>query len=356
MDDLNLYLESVDEGGRGSFALATLPCVVGRGSDCGLVLDFDRISRRHARFEVDEQGLRLIDLGSTNGTFVNHQRLEGPTRISPGDTVHFANHGFQLRQRRSSGDTLLPRPPPGSRQSSDTMIGFTALPTGFPVQAPEFFELLNDEQLAASAQAVMTGSGLLMGHYIRPRSSHPRLAADAANLFRLAEDLGEESRLGEMSRRICLERAVEAGLQGTLFLLVHPVEFEDTEALVDQLLPLSTRFRHLAIALELPTAAWSPQTAALRQRLRAANFELCYPLAPDQADAPSADTVPEADYVRCSWSAEGKAERIAQWLDRCGTRSRLIVDGLVSQDQIVALKALRGLLLMGPAIGRASEI
>jgi pSer/pThr/pTyr-binding forkhead associated (FHA) protein len=45
--------------------------LAGRESESDLVLDDPRVSGRHARFEWNEGGWRLIDLGSKNGTFVN---------------------------------------------------------------------------------------------------------------------------------------------------------------------------------------------------------------------------------------------------------------------------------------------
>jgi diguanylate cyclase (GGDEF)-like protein len=49
---------------------------IGRGSACQLILDADSVSRRHARIEWNGQEHRLVDLGSTNGTFVNGSRVK----------------------------------------------------------------------------------------------------------------------------------------------------------------------------------------------------------------------------------------------------------------------------------------
>jgi pSer/pThr/pTyr-binding forkhead associated (FHA) protein len=50
--------------------------VLGRGSDCDLVLTDRGVSRRHAAVEVGETGAVILDLGSSNGTLVNG--LSGP--------------------------------------------------------------------------------------------------------------------------------------------------------------------------------------------------------------------------------------------------------------------------------------
>jgi len=67
--------------------------VLGRDDDCGLVLADPKVSRRHARLRAREDGtVELTDLGSSNGTFVNGERvetrvLEGGEQIQCGDCV-----------------------------------------------------------------------------------------------------------------------------------------------------------------------------------------------------------------------------------------------------------------------------
>jgi hypothetical protein len=61
---------------------------VGRADDNDLVLVNPEVSRHHARLEPDGQGWRLIDLGSTNGTWVNGMRRNTAT-FTAGDEVAF---------------------------------------------------------------------------------------------------------------------------------------------------------------------------------------------------------------------------------------------------------------------------
>ena len=49
--------------------------VLGRSSETDLPLDDTGVSRRHAEIRRTEQGFELVDLGSTNGTFVNGERV-----------------------------------------------------------------------------------------------------------------------------------------------------------------------------------------------------------------------------------------------------------------------------------------
>lgn len=53
----------------------TRTAVIGRGKDCGLRIASSRVSRRHCELILGEDGVRIRDLGSSNGTFVNNKPL-----------------------------------------------------------------------------------------------------------------------------------------------------------------------------------------------------------------------------------------------------------------------------------------
>lgn len=60
---------------------------IGRDSSNGVAINDAEVSRRHARLNFQGGKYVLEDLGSTNGTFVNGQRLAGPVVLKPGDVV-----------------------------------------------------------------------------------------------------------------------------------------------------------------------------------------------------------------------------------------------------------------------------
>jgi diguanylate cyclase (GGDEF)-like protein len=66
--------------------LGEAPVDIGRGSSCQLILDADSVSRRHARIEWTGGEHRLLDLGSTNGTFVNGSRVRDAV-LHDGDRI-----------------------------------------------------------------------------------------------------------------------------------------------------------------------------------------------------------------------------------------------------------------------------
>ncbi|MCB0117734.1 MAG: FHA domain-containing protein [Anaerolineales bacterium] len=60
---------------------------IGRDSTNAVAINDAEVSRKHARLMFQGGKYVLEDLGSTNGTFVNGQRLAGPVVLKPGDVV-----------------------------------------------------------------------------------------------------------------------------------------------------------------------------------------------------------------------------------------------------------------------------
>lgn len=75
---------------------------IGRSSDNGLVLKDERVSRRHALIHMQGEGeWWLVDLGSSNGTYINRVRVSQPIRLRDGDQVEFGPFQYVFRQGHS---------------------------------------------------------------------------------------------------------------------------------------------------------------------------------------------------------------------------------------------------------------
>jgi pSer/pThr/pTyr-binding forkhead associated (FHA) protein len=68
--------------------------VIGRDRKAGLSLEDQRLSRRHAMIQYQNDGFYLVDLNSTNGSFVNGEQIRRSTRLNNGDRVRLGSLSF----------------------------------------------------------------------------------------------------------------------------------------------------------------------------------------------------------------------------------------------------------------------
>ena len=70
--------------------------LIGREQDCQLRPNSEMVSRHHCVFSVDDYSVRLRDLGSTNGTLVNGERIRKDVVLVAGDKIVIGNLEFEL--------------------------------------------------------------------------------------------------------------------------------------------------------------------------------------------------------------------------------------------------------------------
>lgn len=73
------------------------PVIVGRNPGADIVVGAGYVSGRHARFTLMGQNLFVEDLGSTNGTAVNGQRISSPTALRDKDVVTIGDVAIRVR-------------------------------------------------------------------------------------------------------------------------------------------------------------------------------------------------------------------------------------------------------------------
>ena len=247
----SLVLEPIDETRQetGALHLNRFPCTIGRNHDCEPRLNLDRISRRHLRMQINGDRIIVEDLGSTNGTFVNEERLTEPAELKPGDHLHIADYAFRVEHLAESESPASQRAGRPDTLSGQTIAGFTEDPNGFPVQAPQFYELLNDSLLEPRGVELTVDHDPHEALLITARSTHPALAAGHERLAQMARQLGEEARYHGILRERAAEAADDAGLDNRLIILpVDALEVEDAALLLGELEDLAGRFRRLKLA------------------------------------------------------------------------------------------------------------
>lgn len=91
------HLSGSHEGRRDVFSADRM--VIGRDADCDLTFDKERdleVSGRHSEIVVNNGSFRIVDLDSTNGTWVNGQEVSD-SPLSPGDEIELGPGGPRLR-------------------------------------------------------------------------------------------------------------------------------------------------------------------------------------------------------------------------------------------------------------------
>src|SRR3982750_1778440 len=72
-------------GERRSFSITRDVTVIGRREDCDFRIPLGDISRKHCRLIKEDNALKIEDLGSSNGSYVNGKRIH-EAELQPGDT------------------------------------------------------------------------------------------------------------------------------------------------------------------------------------------------------------------------------------------------------------------------------
>jgi pSer/pThr/pTyr-binding forkhead associated (FHA) protein len=75
---------------------------IGRAVECEVVITSKRVSREHARLRRGGRRVLLEDLNSTNGTFLNDERILAPTELRDGDTISVGDVNFAFHDPEST--------------------------------------------------------------------------------------------------------------------------------------------------------------------------------------------------------------------------------------------------------------
>jgi predicted component of type VI protein secretion system len=91
LTNYQLVIKAGPEEGK-VIPLAMDPVTIGREQGVELTISDPEISRKHAKITYQGGQYVIQDLGSTNGTFVNNQRLTGPYVLRPGELIYLGEH------------------------------------------------------------------------------------------------------------------------------------------------------------------------------------------------------------------------------------------------------------------------
>ena len=230
------------QGRMSMVELRPLPFRVGRRASPTLTLASDSVSTEHAEFYVTAEGLRLRDLGSTNGTFVNRKRIDD-VAVADGDVIHFADMQFQVVA--------------GEVPDNPRTAVFRGLPSPQPLLSDmrHLQDLLRDGMVDVLFQPIVElPSRRVVGHEALGRGRHPQLSESPAELFRTAAVLGVEPELSRLFRRRVIESlAGHSGLP-EVYVNTHPSELSQP-GLIESLDDLPRGAPHVSFTVEIHEGA-----------------------------------------------------------------------------------------------------
>lgn len=155
--------------------------LIGREDDCQLRPNSDLVSRHHCVIAVDDFTVRIRDLGSTNGTFVNNQRITTQVVLKQGDLIKIGKLAFEMQIRTVDTPVKaqsVPEPvaidytqhATADQSGSDTKADFT-----IPQQLADPSQVEHPTQMFGSDTTIISGAQVDAAAKTAPRMIAPPL-------------------------------------------------------------------------------------------------------------------------------------------------------------------------------------
>jgi len=270
------YLERNSEpGGRPErVSIRAVPLTIGRAETADHTIYATSVSNTHAAVIRRGDHYAVQDLQSTNGTFVNGQRVAEQI-LADGDIIHFAKVEFCFREPRPGVAVV-------AGYGDGGINGTQALPLALPVSRIRGTEMLRDlirrEALEVLFQPIVDlNTSEVIGLEALGRGTHPELGRSPVVLLQLADHCGMAIELSQLFRRLAVESCSRLPGRTKLFLNVHPRELADV-ALVESIAALGRQAQLHPIVIEIPESAVTDVAMIQRtqEALRGSNVEVAY--------------------------------------------------------------------------------
>ncbi|MEX2141920.1 MAG: EAL domain-containing protein [Pirellulales bacterium] len=243
------------------------PFRIGRLPEAHCCISDPTISKNHAELLEMDRRLMLRDLRSTNGTFVNGERIIRDYPVQEGDLIQFANIVFKLGRERTTG---------AMRQTLEQEPG------EWPLALLQFDRMLQDRLVTPHFQPIVTLPEKRVIGYESLGRSHLEGLQSPLVMFNVASTLGMECELSVMLRNEGLRAGATLPGNPILFVNTHPSEMQGPE-LLKSLQTVRDIAPDQSVVLEIHEAAITDPQAM--QELRAALRDLRIALAYDDFGA-----------------------------------------------------------------------
>jgi EAL domain-containing protein (putative c-di-GMP-specific phosphodiesterase class I) len=203
--------------------------LIGRQDGCDLRLEVMGISRIHAEIYKAPDGWRIKDCRSTNGTFVNHQRVEHDQLLNDGDRLVLAELRFKILSEPAHDDcTIITNP-----------------------HAPSFERMMRDKAVTPHLQPIIDlRTGNTVGFEVLGRVHYMDLPESPGPLFGIAEKLGMHVTLSKLFRETAFSQLAEYCPDQLIFFNMLPCEFE-LSSIGQQMALIHEKYPNLNLVMEL---------------------------------------------------------------------------------------------------------
>lgn len=247
-----------------------LPFRVGRAPGLELVLPSAHVSKTHAEIYSDGLSLRVRDLSSRNGTFMNHEPV-ADAPIHEGDVLHFGDYEFRVARDLAQKD---------EGDDEDMLVRTAPLSRYFVSGASQVRQLIDQGAVTILFQPIVTlPSARVAAYEALGRGRMPGLPESPVELFDVAGQLGPDAQaeLSRLFRRKAVELVRDRPEPPVLFLNTHPAELE-APGLLESLEGLRAYAPQVDLVLEIHESALAQTDFItwLRERLLEINVGLAY--------------------------------------------------------------------------------
>ncbi|PCK09940.1 MAG: hypothetical protein COA42_01385 [Alteromonadaceae bacterium] len=243
--------------------IKNLPAVLGRDESLGLTIYSPSVSRKHARLELRNDALWIMDLDSRNGTYVNRELIKAPTHLDHGDIIHLGSAEIRLIDQHHS---LASNGLEESSSDETKFISVNQLSEHFPSGIRELEELISIQNVNMAFQPIIDArAGMkVCGYEVLGRGASKDLPTTPIELFRIAESFNLAIELSELMRDKGVAVAEANGLTGSLLLNTHPLEMNDPERVLFTMQQLRKRHPNAELTLEIHEQCITGETDYLR--------------------------------------------------------------------------------------------
>jgi EAL domain-containing protein (putative c-di-GMP-specific phosphodiesterase class I) len=220
--------------------VASLPFSIGRTGAADLQIDSTRVSRNHAQILQDEQGYRVRDLESTNGTLVNGSRIQESPLVE-GDILQIADVEFVFHCSASTDTAVVTQAMAAPSRVADDQFDAREFIRG----VRRIHELTSRCNVSCSFRTIaeLRGGGTF-GYESVPSEPEPGPDSEGAESFLYRLPCPLTQRMRRLQQRMAIEGILDAAPEAKIFLSVDPSELQAGDFLVG--------WRHLCELVDQP--------------------------------------------------------------------------------------------------------